>query len=54
MAGTALELTGGTTDVSALEKDVAAIRHQGEESRFVDAKGNVVIRYKNLTRKIKS
>jgi len=54
MAGTAFELTGGTTDVSALEKDVAAIRHQGEESRFVDAKGNVVIRYKNLTRKIKS
>lgn len=45
---------GGKTDVSALERDVAAIRQQGDESRYVDGHGNIVIRYKNLTRKIKS
>lgn len=41
-------------DVSKLEKDVSAIRSQGAESRYVDAKGNTVIRYKNLTKIIKS
>ena len=45
---------GGKTDISGLERDVAAIREQGDESRFIDAQGNTVIRYKNLTRKIKS
>lgn len=55
MAGYAVQLIGGgTTDVSGLEKDVAAIRQQGDESRFVDGQGNTIIRYKNLTRKIKS
>ena len=55
MAGYAVGLVGGgTTDVSALEKDVAAIRQQGDETRFVDGQGNTIIRYKNLTRKIKS
>lgn len=44
----------GKTDISGLERDVAKIREQGDETRFVDAQGNTVIRYKNLTRKIKS
>ena len=55
MAGYAVQLIGGgKTDVSGLEKDVAAIRQQGDESRYVDGQGNTIIRYKNLTRKIKS
>lgn len=45
---------GGKTDISGLERDVARIREQGDETRYVDAQGNTVIRYKNLTRKIKS
>ena len=44
----------GKTDLSGLERDVAKIREQGDETRFVDAQGNTVVRYKNLTRKIKS
>jgi len=53
MAGYAIGMIGGgNTDVSALERDVAAIRKQGDQSRFVDGQGNTVIRYKNLTRKI--
>ena len=52
-AGYAVEMVGaGSTDVSGLEKDVAAIREQGNETRFVDGQGNTVVRYKNLTRKI--
>lgn len=55
MAGYAVGLVGGgSTDVSELEKDVAAIRQQGDETRYVDGQGNTIIRYKNLTRKIKS
>ena len=37
------------TDVSRLEKDVHAIKKQGEEMRFVDNAGRVVVKYKNLT-----
>ena len=55
MAGYAVGMIGGgTTDVSGLERDVAAIRRQGEATRFVDGQGNTVVQYKNLTRKIKS
>ena len=55
MAGYAFNLIGGgKTDVSALEKDVSAIRKQGDETRFVDGQGNTIIQYKNLTRKIKN
>lgn len=55
MAGYAVGLIGGgTTDVSGLERDVAAIRKQGDETRYVDGQGNTIIKYKNLTRKIKS
>lgn len=53
LSGLALGLAGGT-DISRLERDVAAIREQGNTTQYVDAAGNVVIRYKNLTRKIKS
>ena len=42
----------GGTDISKLEKDVAAIRRQGDESSFVDGNGNVVTKYKNLTRRV--
>lgn len=46
-------LAGGSpTDVSALERDVRAIREQGDEHRYMDSMGNTVIRYKNITRKI--
>lgn len=51
MAGYAIQM-GGNTDVSALEKDVAAIRQQGNETRYVDGQGNIVVKYKNVTRKI--
>ena len=51
MAGTAIEIAGGT-DITALERDVAAIRKQGDETRSIDGKGNTIIKYKNLTRKI--
>lgn len=53
MAGAVLGLSRGT-DVSGLERDVRAIREQGNESRIIDKNGNVIYRYKNLTRKIKS
>lgn len=53
MGGYALGLVGGgSTDVSGLEKDVAAIREHGDQSQYVDGQGNTIIRYKNLTRKI--
>ena len=45
-------VSGGKTDVSGLEKDVAAIREQGDRTQYVDGDGNTVIIYKNLTRKI--
>ena len=51
MGGYAIGISGGT-DVSGLERDVAAIREQGDRSLYVDGQGNTIIRYKNLTRKI--
>lgn len=54
MSGYALNYVGGGTDVTQLQRDVKAIREQGDEVRYVDAKGNMIVRYKNLTRKIKS
>lgn len=55
MGDYAVGMIGGPkTDLTGLERDVAAIRQQGDETRYVDAQGNTVIRYKNLTRKIKS
>lgn len=53
MAGCAVSMMGGgSTDVSQLERDVTAIRKQGDRMQYVDGNGNTVIRYKNLTRKI--
>ena len=53
MGGYAFGLVGGgSTDVSGLEKDVAAIRQQGDRNQYIDGDGNTIIRYKNLTRKI--
>lgn len=52
MAGMAVGMIGGSTDVSGLERDVAAIRKQGDETQYVDGNGTTVIKYKNLTRKI--
>ena len=49
-----LTLMGGHADISGIEKNVEAIRRQGDEMRFVDGAGNTIIKYKNLTRKIKS
>lgn len=53
MAGYAVGMIGAP-DVTGLERDVAAIRQQGDESRYVDGQGNTIVRYKNLTRRIKS
>lgn len=53
MSGYAVQLMGGAeTDVSGLERDVAAIRKQGDRTQYVDGRGNVIYRYKNLTRKV--
>lgn len=46
--------TAPATDVSRLERDVEAIKKQNETRVYVDAKGNTIISYKNLTRKLKS
>lgn len=54
MSSYALNYVGGGTDVTQLQRDVKAIREQGDEVRYIDAKGNMIVRYKNLTRKIKS
>ena len=53
MGASAFAMMGGT-DVSALERDVAAIRKQGDSTQYSDGNGNVIYRYKNLTRKVKS
>ena len=53
MAGLAVTMIGGAaTDVTGLERDVSAIREQGDRVQYTDGRGNVIIRYKNLTRKI--
>lgn len=44
---------GNGTDISKLERDVHAIRTQGDDGRYTDGQGNTVIRHKNLTRTIK-
>lgn len=43
----------GGTDISRLEKDVHALRVQGEETRYIDSEGRVVVKYKNLTKIVK-
>lgn len=52
----ALSLSGANspTDVSRLESDVKDIRKQNENRVYLDANGNTIITYKNLTRKLKN
>lgn len=52
MDGIAINMVGSGTDVSVLEKNVKAIRQQGEKQIYTDGE-NIVIRYKNLTQRIK-
>ena len=52
MDGIAINMVGSGTDVSVLEKNVKAIRQQGERQVYTDG-DNIVIRYKNLTQRIK-
>lgn len=52
MGNYAFGIVGGGTDVSGLEKDVAAIRSQGDRNQYFDGQGNIIYVYKNLTRKI--
>lgn len=52
MDGIAINMVGSGTDVSVLEKNVKAIRQQGEKQVYTDGE-NIVIRYKNLTQRIK-
>lgn len=39
-------------DLSRLERDVRAIKEQGNDTRYTDEFGNVIIKHKNLTTKI--
>ena len=48
----AVNVAGGGTDISGLSSDVRRIREQGEKRTYTDAQGNVVMTYKNLTRRI--
>ena len=48
----AVNVAGGGTDISGLSNDVRRIREQGERRTYTDAQGNVVMTYKNLTRRI--
>lgn len=45
---------GDPTDVSKLERDVQAIKKQNDTKVYIDAQGNTIIIYKNLTKKLKS
>ena len=51
LAGYAVQINGA--DLTHLERGVDAIRKQGEERMMMEG-GYMVVRYKNLTRKIKS
>lgn len=48
-----MSLAFAGADLSGLEKDVSAIRKQGEESHIIGADGRMMIRYKNVTRRIR-
>jgi hypothetical protein len=49
-----VQQNGSSPDLRNLSEDVRLIRQQGEEKRYVDGNGNVVIQYKNLRRIIRS
>ena len=40
-------------DLSKLERDVNAIKKQGERRTYLDKDGRIIIEYKNLTRKLR-
>lgn len=48
----AVNVAGGGTDISGLSSDVRRIREQGERRTYTDAQGNMVMTYKNLTRRV--
>lgn len=48
----AVNVAGRGIDISGLSSDVRRIREQGERRTYTDAQGNVVMTYKNLTRRI--
>lgn len=50
--GMAVAVSGGT-DISGLSDDVRQIREQGERNRSYDGRGNEVLHYKNLTRRVR-
>ena len=49
---TEMSLAFAGADLSTLERDVSAIRKQGEESRMIGADGRMTIRYKNVVRRV--
>lgn len=51
--GVAVTVNGQSPDLRSLSNDVRIIREQGEQSSTFDAKGNEIVRYKNLRRIIK-
>ena len=51
MGGIAVNI-GSSTDVSALEKNVKAIKEQGER-QIISSNDRVIVKYKNLTQTIK-
>ena len=51
--GVAVTVNGQSPDLRSLSNDVRIIREQGEQSITFDAKGNEIVRYKNLRRIIK-
>lgn len=50
----ALATSGGSTDVSQLERDVEAIKEQNATKIYTDSQGRTVFVYKNLIRKVKN
>lgn len=52
--GLTLNISGDSPDLRALSDDVREIKEQNKRRVYVDANGNIIEVYKNLTRKIKS
>jgi hypothetical protein len=50
LGGISMNMIQNPTDVKTLERDVGAIKRQGERKFFVDGKGRTIETYKNLTR----
>lgn len=52
--GLTINIGGNSPDLRALSDDVREIKEQNKRRIYVDANGNIIEVYKNLTRKIKS